>query len=59
MPVHNADIADAFSEMADLLELRQDNPFRNRAYRNAARGRCAAPVIDVKCFSEARLASAS
>ncbi|CAN0504106.1 unnamed protein product, partial [Phaeothamnion confervicola] len=37
MPAHNADIADAFNEMADLLELRQDNRFRIRAYRNAAR----------------------
>ena len=37
MPVHNADIAHAFEEIADLLELRQENPFRVRAYRNAAR----------------------
>jgi len=35
--VHNADIARAFDEIADLLELRDENPFRVRAYRNAAR----------------------
>ena len=37
MPVHNADIAAIFEELADLLEIRGDNPFRIRAYRNAAR----------------------
>jgi DNA polymerase/3'-5' exonuclease PolX len=37
MAVHNADIARAFEEIADLLELRDENPFRVRAYRNAAR----------------------
>jgi DNA polymerase (family 10) len=37
MAVHNADIAAAFEEFADLLELRNENPFRIRAYRNAAR----------------------
>ena len=36
MPVHNVEIARAFEEMADLLELRSANPFRVRAYRNAA-----------------------
>ena len=36
MPVHNNDIAALFDEMADLLELQQDNPFRIRAYRRAA-----------------------
>ena len=35
--VHNADIARCFDEIADLLELRDENPFRVRAYRNAAR----------------------
>ena len=35
--VHNADIARLFDEIADLLELRDENPFRVRAYRNAAR----------------------
>lgn len=37
MPLHNADIAALFEEMADLLEIQQANPFRIRAYRNAAR----------------------
>ena len=37
MPLHNADIAAIFEEIADLLEIRGDNPFRIRAYRNAAR----------------------
>ena len=37
MPKHNADIARVFEEIADLLELEDANPFRVRAYRNAAR----------------------
>lgn len=37
MPVHNADIGAAFEEIADLLEIRGENRFRVRAYRNAAR----------------------
>lgn len=37
MPVHNADIAEAFEEIANLLEIKGENPFRVRAYRNAAR----------------------
>jgi len=37
MPVHNVDIARVFEEIADLLELESANPFRVRAYRNAAR----------------------
>ena len=37
MIVHNADIASLFDQTADLLEIRGDNPFRVRAYRNAAR----------------------
>ncbi|MGD9788512.1 MAG: DNA polymerase/3'-5' exonuclease PolX [Sulfuricellaceae bacterium] len=37
MPVHNADIAAIFEEIADLLEIEAANPFRIRAYRNAAR----------------------
>ena len=35
--VHNADVATAFEEMADLLEIEGANPFRVRAYRFAAR----------------------
>lgn len=37
MPIHNADIAKSFEETADLLEIDNANPFRVRAYRNAAR----------------------
>lgn len=37
MPVHNADIARVFEEIGDLLEIQEANPFRVRAYRNAAR----------------------
>ena len=37
MPVHNADIAEIFDEIADLLEIEGANPFRVRAYRNASR----------------------
>ncbi len=37
MPIANADIAAAFEQVADLLELQDANPFRVRAYRNAAR----------------------
>lgn len=37
MTVHNSDIAAIFREIADLLEIEAANPFRIRAYRNAAR----------------------
>ncbi|MBS1146351.1 MAG: polymerase [Proteobacteria bacterium] len=37
MPTHNADIAAVFEEIADRLEIQGANPFRIRAYRNAAR----------------------
>ncbi len=37
MPVHNADIAAMFDEIADLLDIQGENPFRIRAYRNATR----------------------
>ncbi len=36
-PPHNEDIARGFDETADILEIEQENPFRVRAYRNAAR----------------------
>ncbi|MDD5004132.1 MAG: helix-hairpin-helix domain-containing protein, partial [Acidithiobacillus sp.] len=35
MPVLNPDIARAFDEIADLLEIEDANPFRVRAYRTA------------------------
>ena len=34
--MHNAEIARKFHELADLLEIQDANPFRVRAYRNAA-----------------------
>ncbi|MFO7870609.1 MAG: DNA polymerase/3'-5' exonuclease PolX [Kiritimatiellia bacterium] len=34
--MENAQIADIFDEIGDLLELREDNPFRIRSYRSAA-----------------------
>jgi len=37
MPIHNSDIANIFEEIADLLQIDNANPFRVRAYRNAAR----------------------
>jgi DNA polymerase (family 10) len=37
MPVHNSDVAEIFNRIADLLEIKGENPFRIRAYRNAAR----------------------
>ncbi|RMH32510.1 MAG: DNA polymerase/3'-5' exonuclease PolX [Nitrospirae bacterium] len=37
MAIHNAEIARIFSLLADLLEIEGANPFRVRAYRNAAR----------------------
>jgi DNA polymerase (family 10) len=51
MPVHNADIGAIFEEIADLLEIGGANPFRVRAYRNAARsvgelGRELATLLD-------------
>lgn len=51
MPIHNADIAAIFEEIAELLEIQDANPFRVRAYRNGARmigelGREAAAIIE-------------
>jgi hypothetical protein len=37
MPIHNNDIVKNFNKVADLLEIKGANPFRVRAYRNAAR----------------------
>jgi len=36
MPVNNRDIVRVFSKIADLLEIKDANPFRVRAYREAA-----------------------
>ncbi len=37
MPVHNNDISEIFNKVADLLDIEGANPYRIRAYRNAAR----------------------
>ncbi len=37
MPIYNSDIERIFNQVADLLEISGANPFRVRAYRNAAR----------------------
>lgn len=37
MRIHNMEIAAMFNKLADYLEIKGDNPFRIRAYRNAAR----------------------
>lgn len=37
MTAHNLEIAKKLNELADLLEIKGENPFRIRAYRNAAR----------------------
>ncbi len=34
--IDNKSIAKIFYEIADLLEIKGDNPFRIRSYRNAA-----------------------
>lgn len=36
MPITNAEIAEIFNKVADLLEIKGENPFRIRAYRQAA-----------------------
>ena len=37
MILSNAEIASIFNQLADLLEIKGENPFKIRAYRNAAR----------------------
>lgn len=37
MLIHNSEIAELFDQLADLLEIKGENLFRIRAYRNAAR----------------------
>jgi DNA polymerase (family 10) len=37
MPVHNSDLEEMFTTLADLLEIEGANQYRVRAYRNAAR----------------------
>ncbi len=37
MPIHNGEISRILNEMADLLDIKGENQFRVRAYRNGAR----------------------
>ena len=37
MPVRNAEVAETFEKLADLLDIKGENQFRVRAYRNAVR----------------------
>src|SRR5512134_3387243 len=37
MPIRNTEIADIFDALSDYLEVEGENPFKIRAYRNAAR----------------------
>ncbi len=54
MPIHNSDIEEIFNRVADLLEIEGANPFRVRAYRNAARtvGGLSSNVTDMVESSE-------
>ena len=54
--MNNRDVAAAFDEIADLLEFQNANPFRVRAYRNAARriSDLSEPLADDRRRSEAR-----
>ncbi len=49
--MQNSEIARMFDEYADILEIQGANPFRVRAYRNAARmiGDLAESVADIAC----------
>lgn len=52
--VSNADVAKAFEQIAILLEIENANPFRIRAYRNAARTmeELSRPVTDILAKNE-------
>ncbi|MBC7236888.1 MAG: DNA polymerase III, partial [Chloroflexi bacterium] len=54
MPVYNADVANIFNRVADLLEIEGANPYRVRAYRNAARTVSTLPrnIADMVAASE-------
>lgn len=54
MPIHNPDIARVFQDIADLLEIANADPFRIRAYRNAARtvGECGVELSELVARGE-------
>jgi DNA polymerase (family 10) len=49
MPVRNAEVAEILEKLADLLDIKGENQFRVRAYRNAVRtiGGLQAPVFEL------------
>ena len=53
--MNNAAIAQVFQDMADLLELKEDNPFKIRAYQKAARTIESLPVELAQLMEEGRL----
>jgi len=55
--VQNMEVAKLFDEYADILEIQGANPFRVRAYRNAARmiGDLPESVADIACDTERSL----
>lgn len=55
--MQNSEVARVFEELADLLEIQGANPFRVRAYRNAARtvGDLADSVADIVAADKSRL----
>ncbi len=53
--MNNAAIAQVFQDMADLLELKEDNPFKIRAYQKAARTIESLPVELAQLMKEGRL----
>jgi DNA polymerase (family 10) len=53
--MNNAAIAKVFQDMADLLELKEENPFKIRAYQKAARTIESLPVELAQLMEEGRL----
>jgi DNA polymerase (family 10) len=54
MPIHNAEIATLFDHYAAMLDIMGANPFRIRAYRNAARVISALPQSVESMLAEGR-----
>ena len=56
LPLENLAIARVFAEIGDLLEIKGENPFKIRAYRNAAETIAHSPERLAELSPEARLA---
>lgn len=52
--MRNQELADCFEELADYLEIKGENPFKIRAYRNAARIICDHPTELYREVAEGR-----